>query len=125
MAKTANWRIFIICIGVAVFAWLINALGKNYTSVINYPIKVEYRLPAKSRKRVKNTPNKIKIQVEGLGWDLLKFKFRKTSPMKIVVWTYHRRPYITKYEIMKIFRKSENTFKVKKILIDDAIRVYA
>ena len=42
--------------GIAVLLWLLNALGKEYISQINYPIEVVYELSSKKKEKTrKNT----------------------------------------------------------------------
>ncbi len=123
MLKKDNLRIFLACMGIAILFWLLNALGGNYTSQIDYPIEIIYKLSAKKRKRVKKVPNKVKVEVTGKGWDLLKFKFKKSPPVKITVGQYRRRSYFTNYELRKAFKKKRGNFIVNKI-ITKTIKVY-
>ena len=64
-----------------------------------------------------------KIEVVGKGWDLLKFRFKKSSPIKIVVGKYRSRSYFTNYELRKAFKKKIEDFTVNKV-ITRTIKVY-
>ncbi|MCP3660143.1 MAG: hypothetical protein GY830_07495 [Bacteroidetes bacterium] len=123
MITKDNLRILLSCMGIAILFWLLNALGHDYTSQLDYPIKIIYKLPAKKRKRINKTPNKVKIEVNGKGWDLLKFKFKKPPSIKIVVGRYRSRSYFTNYELRKAFKKKIDNFTVNKVITRN-IKVY-
>lgn len=66
-----------ICIFLTTLLWLLNALNKDYTTKISYPIVIEY-----DPSRVVSTeelPKKVDINVSGYGWNLL----RKTIGFRV------------------------------------------
>lgn len=71
-----NWKAVVLCIVAATVFWFLNALNKQYTTNINFPLAFEYDdryyIP------VEELPDKIKINVTGLGWDL----FRRSTGFK-------------------------------------------
>jgi len=122
--KKDDLSIFLACMAIATLFWLLNALGREYISKINYPIKILYKLSAKKRKRVTKIPSKVSLEVSGKGWDLLKFKFKKTEPIKLVVNRYIRRNYISNLELRKAFKKKNiDNFTINKV-ITKKIKVY-
>lgn len=52
--------------------WLLNALSKNYTTSINYPIEI-VNYPAE-KVAVGNLPDHLTIQVKGTGYTLFQYK---------------------------------------------------
>ncbi|MBX2961484.1 MAG: hypothetical protein KF687_03170 [Cyclobacteriaceae bacterium] len=72
-----NWKAVLLCVFAAAVFWLFNALNKNYSANISFPLSFDYHeelyIP------VKRPPENIKLNVSGLGWDLL----RKSSGLKV------------------------------------------
>ncbi|MDQ3048583.1 MAG: CdaR family protein [Bacteroidota bacterium] len=66
--------VFLICIVVSVFFWLLMSLSKEYKMTLRFPVTY-INLPAD--KIVSNTlPKEITIEVKARGFYLLKYKFR-------------------------------------------------
>jgi hypothetical protein len=57
--------------------WFFNALNKNYSANITFPLDFEYNEDAYVP--VKPLPTSLRLNVSGLGWDL----FRKSSGLKV------------------------------------------
>lgn len=72
-----NWKAVILCLFAATVFWFFNALNKSYSANINFPISFEYE---ESYIPVKPLPDKITLNVNGLGWQLL----RKSMGMNIL-----------------------------------------
>lgn len=72
-----NWKAVLLCIFAAAVFWIFNALNKNYSTNINFPLAFEYDEEAYIP--VKALPEYVKLNVSGLGWDL----FRKSSGLKV------------------------------------------
>lgn len=75
--RQRNWKAVFLCIAAAMIFWFFNALNKNYTSNISFPLTFEYDelyyIP------VKPLPEEVRINVTGNGWNL----FRKSVRLKI------------------------------------------
>lgn len=75
--KKRNWKAVVLCLFAATVFWFFNALNKNYSANINFPLAFDYNhenfIP------VKALPQHVKLNVSGLGWDL----FRKSSGLKV------------------------------------------
>jgi hypothetical protein len=57
--------------------WFFNALNKSYSTNINFPLSFEYN--QESYVPVTELPSSVRLNVTGLGWDLL----RKSSGLKV------------------------------------------
>jgi len=72
-----NWKAVVLCLFAATVFWFFNALNKNYSANINFPLDFDYDqgkyIP------VKSLPTSVRMNVSGLGWDL----FRKSSGLKV------------------------------------------
>ncbi len=66
--------VFLFCLVLAIFFWLLNALSKNFTNEIVF--KVEYTNAPPNKIVVNELPQQIKIKIKGLGFDLLAYKLR-------------------------------------------------
>ncbi|AKQ47789.1 hypothetical protein TH63_17065 [Rufibacter radiotolerans] len=59
----------LLCFLTAATFWLLNALNKNYTTQVSYPI--EFKYDHKALVPVKPLPEEVMINVTGKGWKLL------------------------------------------------------
>ena len=75
--------VFLICLIIATTLWFLNALGKNYSATVTYPVK--YINSPKNQFLADNTPVKIDLNVDGQGFTLLRYKFLSFSPITIDV----------------------------------------
>ncbi len=71
-----NWKAVVLCVFAAMVFWFFNALNKNYTTNISFPLAFDYNqstyLP------IRPLPTEVKINVTGLGWNL----FRRSTGLK-------------------------------------------
>jgi len=72
-----NWKAVVLCLFAATIFWFFNALNKNYSANINFPVSFDY--DRENYVPVKSLPAAIRMNVSGLGWDL----FRKSSGLKV------------------------------------------
>lgn len=66
-----------LCLFAATVFWFFNALNKNYSANINFPLDFDY--DQEHYVPVKRLPTSVRMNVNGLGWDL----FRKSSGLKV------------------------------------------
>ncbi len=66
-----------LCLFAATVFWFFNALNKNYSANINFPVSFDF--DRENYVPVKSLPATIRMNVSGLGWDL----FRKSSGLKV------------------------------------------
>ena len=72
-----NWKAVVLCIFTATVFWFFNALNKDYTTTINFPLAFDF-----DRDRfipVKPLPADVRINVTGIGWNL----FRRSTRVKV------------------------------------------
>jgi hypothetical protein len=64
--------VFLICLLIATGLWFLNALSKDYTTTIAYPVK--YINPPNKQFLANNPPEKLDLKVEAHGFTLLRHK---------------------------------------------------
>jgi hypothetical protein len=84
VAKLRNNRrvvVFLICLAIATTLWFLNALGKDYTASVSYPVK--FINPPENQFLANSTPVKLDLKIEGQGFTLLRFKMLSFSPITL------------------------------------------
>lgn len=71
--------VFLICLSIATSLWFLNALGKDYSATVSYPVK--YVNPPEKRFLANNTPVKLDLKIEGQGFTILRYKMMSFSPI--------------------------------------------
>jgi len=77
-----NWKAVVLCIFTATVFWFFNALNKDYTTTISFPLAFDF-----DRDRfiaVKPLPQDVRINVTGIGWNLLRRSSRLKVPPLII-----------------------------------------
>jgi hypothetical protein len=72
-----NWKAVVLCLFAATVFWFFNALNKNYSANISFPVSFDY--DQEKYIPVRTLPASIRMNVSGLGWDLL----RRSSELKV------------------------------------------
>lgn len=76
--------VFLACLALASFLWLLNALDKHYTDHISIPVKY-INLPV-NKELTGKLPDKLDLTVDALGYTLLQYKLNLAfSPLLIDV----------------------------------------
>lgn len=75
--NSRNWKAIALCFVAATVFWFFNALNKNYTTNIRFPLEFEY--DKDGFVPVRPLPADVRINVTGMGWDL----FRRSSGLKV------------------------------------------
>lgn len=102
----ANLKVAALCFLAAATFWVLNALNKdNYTTVVDYPIEIIF--DAEEYMAVEKLPSRIKIEINGNGWDLLRkyFKINET-PFLIEISNPSTKNYILTSEIRRSLAES-------------------
>ncbi|PSL05813.1 YbbR-like domain-containing protein [Cecembia rubra] len=102
----ANLKVAALCFLAAATFWVLNALNKdNYTTVVDYPIEIIF--DREEYMAVEKLPSRIKIEINGNGWDLLRkyFKFNET-PFLIEISNPSTKNYILTSEIRRSLAES-------------------
>lgn len=111
-------KVALLCFLAAATFWVLNALNKdNYTTVVDYPIEFAY--DAAEFMPVTETPERIKIEVNGNGWDLLRkyFKINET-PFRVEMENPSAREYILTSEIRRALAESISPSNLVSIVTD-------
>jgi len=74
--------VFLFCLFLATFFWLLNSLGNNYSSEII--CNVNYKNQPKGKIVLNELPQQFKIKIKGLGFDLLGLKMSITHPKVLI-----------------------------------------
>ncbi|RZS94903.1 YbbR-like domain-containing protein [Cecembia calidifontis] len=102
----ANLKVAALCFLAAATFWVLNALNKdNYTTVVDYPIEIIF--DPEEYMAVEKLPSRIKIEITGNGWDLLRkyFKINET-PFLIEISNPSTKNYILTSEIRRSLAES-------------------
>lgn len=102
--------IFLICLALSSFLWLLNALDKHYTDRISVPVRY-VNLP-NNKSSAGSLPNKLDMSVNASGFTILQYKLRLSfTPLlldvKELTNNYLEDRYITKYVISTNSHKEE------------------
>jgi YbbR domain-containing protein len=74
--------VFLFCLSLSIFFWLLNALSKNFTT--NAVFNVTYINQPINKVVLNELPNQLTIKIKGLGFDLMAYKLRlKSSSVKV------------------------------------------
>ena len=74
LLKNQRLVIFMVCLVMATILWLLNALSKNYTTSISYPVRY-VNLP-ENKFIINDPPKQLDLRVNGHGFTLLRHKMR-------------------------------------------------
>jgi hypothetical protein len=72
-----NWKAVVLCVLAATVFWFFNALNKDYTTHLSFPLEFQY--DQDNFVPVGDLPTNIKMNVTGMGWDLL----RRSTGVKV------------------------------------------
>ena len=72
-----NWKAVVLCVFAATVFWFFNSLNKSYTANISFPLSFDYR--QEGYIPVRPLPDKIRMNVTGIGWNL----FRRSIGVKV------------------------------------------
>ena len=72
-----NWKAVLLCLFAAMVFWFFNALNKNYTTSISFPLSFEY--DRGTYVSVRPLPGVVRINVTGIGWNL----FRRSVGIRV------------------------------------------
>jgi hypothetical protein len=77
-----RFRVILLCLAAATTFWFLNAMNKQHTATLNYPVEFLYN--KEQYVEVEELPTEVVINVNGLGWNLLRNNLGiKTSPLLI------------------------------------------
>lgn len=72
----------LLCVAAATTFWFLNAMNKQHTTTLNYPVQFIY--DTQRYVEIQELPEEVAINVSGVGWNLLRNNLGiKTSPLLI------------------------------------------
>ncbi|WP_202949580.1 YbbR-like domain-containing protein [Cecembia lonarensis] len=97
----ANLKVAALCFLAAATFWVLNALNKdNYTTVVDFPIEIIF--DQEEFMAVENLPSRVKVEINGNGWDLLRKYFKiNEAPFLIEINNPSTKNYILTSEIRR------------------------
>ncbi|MFD2034936.1 YbbR-like domain-containing protein [Belliella marina] len=119
--KVANMKVVALCFLAAATFWFLNALNKdNYNTVVDYPIDIIF--DTEEFMAVEQLPKKIKIEINGNGWDLLRKYFNiNETPFLIEINNPATKNYILTSEVRRSL--AENISPTTLVsMVSDTIR---
>lgn len=121
--KKQDVTIIVLCIIAAATFWFFIAMNKHYnTAHITYPIHVKYDKNVFIR--IAELPTKIKLNVSGQGWDLLKKTFWfNIKPIVLKPANLPKNTYLTSSFLMSIASGYFKNIKINYIM-NDTIHLY-
>ncbi|PRY89136.1 hypothetical protein [Mongoliibacter ruber] len=116
--KIANLKVAALCFLAAATFWVLNALNKdNYTTLVDYPIEIVF--DTEEFMPVEKLPSRIKVEVNGNGWDLLRKYFKvNEAPFLIEINNPSTKNYILTSEIRRGLAESINPTNLVSMVTD-------
>jgi len=116
--KAANFKVVALCVLTATTFWILNALNKdNYYTVVDYPIEFYYN--QQEFMAVEELPNKVRIEIYGNGWDLIRKYFKvNVSPFVIELQNPPRQQVILTRNIQRELSDKLVPTQITSILTD-------
>jgi len=112
-----NWKAIALCLVTAFIFWFFNALNKNYTTRIEYPIRFDFN--EDSLVAVSNLPRKIPVNVTGGGWNLLRKTLNvNANPISVNLDNPVKTQFLTQYSLMPIVSDHLDELTVNFVGID-------
>ncbi len=116
--KMANLKVAALCFLAAATFWVLNALNKdNYTTVVDFPVEIIF--DTEEFMAVEKLPSRIKVEINGNGWDLLRkyFNFNET-PFLIEINNPSTKNYILASDIRRTLAESISPTSLVSMVTD-------
>ena len=76
--RREDWNALIICFVIAAILWFFQSMGREYNTQLN--VEVSYSNIPDNKTFSEAPPERVRVDVLGMGWDLLAYKFRFSEP---------------------------------------------
>ena len=107
----------ILCFLAATSFWFLNALNKDYSTRLQYPVKFLYDDSTYVATRV--LPDKISLNVSGYGWNLLrKSILPNANPLQFAIQAPLRTQYLTGITLLPSITEQLEDIRINYILDD-------
>ena len=112
-----NWRAILLSVIAATTFWFFNALNKEYTTRINYPVSLVF--DRDSLVALTDPPEEIPINVTGGGWQLLKSTISvNVDPVIIKPENPVQTQFLTANNLLPIFSNQLHNLNINYIATD-------
>jgi hypothetical protein len=112
-----NWKVVVLSLLGAITFWFFSALGKNYNYRINYPIEFIYNTD--SLIPVRDLPKYVNIDVNGVGWDLLRQGYWfGAEPVRFPLENAASTKFLTRAALLPEVSEQLNQFSINFLLND-------
>lgn len=112
-----NWKVVLLSFLGATTFWFFNALNKDYSALISYPIEFDFQTDSVAI--LDPLPDKVKVDVSSGGWNL----FRRTlwfsvTPIRISLDNPTDIKFLTRSTLLPIVTEHLNDLEVNYLLTD-------
>jgi hypothetical protein len=112
-----NWKIVVLCFLGATIFWFFNALNKEYSARIKYP--VEFIYDQNETVVVEPLPQDVRLEVRGGGWNLLRKTFWfNVSPVYITLNEPTEIKFLTSRNLKPVFIDQISEIRIDEVLVD-------
>jgi hypothetical protein len=116
--KATDWTVIFVCVIFSSLIWLFNALGKNYTTRLDF--KVVYQYDKSKYVCINKLPTYFSVVVYGKGWDLWRYKyFSDDSPIYINIESPLKNRWMLQKDVLAIVtEQNQYNFQINAIQLD-------
>ncbi len=116
-SRTNRFRVMLLCFAAATTFWFLNAMNKEHTTTLNYP--VEFIYDKDDYVAVEPLPAEVAINVNGVGWNLLRNNLGiKTSPLLIPLENPSEIKSLSAISIPSLISDQISEFQLNYVLTD-------
>ncbi len=112
-----DWKVVLVCISLGTVIWLLNALNKDYTTKMAYPLELRY--DQSQLVAVAQPPDRVRINVSGYGWNLFKRSlWFNNAPLVIEPTNLPERQYITAAQLYPLISEQMRDIRLNYVVQD-------
>ncbi len=112
-----DWKVVLVCLALGTTIWLLNALNKDYTTKMAYPIELRY--DPRQLVAVAELPSRVRINVSGYGWNLFKKSlWFNNDPLVIEPANLPERQYITAAQLYPLINEQMRDLRLNYVVQD-------
>jgi hypothetical protein len=116
----AEYPAILVCLFMAGVIWFFNAMNKEYTTQIKYP--VHFNFDEERLTSVSELPEKLKVNVTGQGWNLLKRSlFYNVKPVEIRTTGFAGKRFLTSPDLLPSFTAQMPELKINYVISDSIL----
>ena len=116
----AEYPAILVCLFMAGVIWFFNAMNKEYTTQIKYP--VHFNFDEERLISIGELPERLKVNVTGQGWNLLKRSlYYNVKPVEIRTAGFAGRRFLTSPDLLPSFTSQMPELKVNYVISDSIL----